>query len=497
MKHRFRYLDEQGHQVEVADLATLREHARAGRLDDDTLLYDSLTDEWAPASQHSAYRLLDDPLADEEEGDGRPEHGVDGASETPAGEGTFSGRTEGEKPGGAEGGEGLPDVPTPGGGDFDFPDLDVTLAPDEVIESTDEVVQKLLREREREGGVDPLPSLMRGYRPGRDLVPPGEAEEAEDDPWKAERPPRRGPEPLDPEDQPVRSSGRARRRADAAATGSKPRGRRTPREPKGTRYRIEIPRSVVLLGGVLLVSAAVYGVSRAVNPSGSAQASTGGPESVEGATRTASSSPWTAAEGSAFRDMLEGVDSLREVYSVERIPSMWLAGPYLADADTFPEIREYWENYQRFVDGVRSQDTALFRRSFVDRMQEQGVSGSMVSIRLARALDTFRESQPARDTVYERMEDLAASALDLHELLADRSEDLVYDPVTAERASRQPILEAWSDDPYLRRSIWGLLDRITANLALLEYDAGWGRSDLTERLFQELRTRSVGADDPG
>ncbi|HZD05469.1 MAG TPA: hypothetical protein VE173_11135, partial [Longimicrobiales bacterium] len=153
----------------------------------------------------------------------------------------------------------------------------------------------------------------------------------------------------------------------------------------------------------------------------------------------------------------------------------------------------YWERYLEFVDDVRSQDTALFRSSFVGRLQEEEVSGPMVRIRLARALEVFNQSQPARDTVYERMGDLAVAALDLHDLLVERSDDIEYDPVTEERASRQPILEAWSEDPYLRQTIWTLLDRITANLALLEQDTGSGRSDLTERLFQELRARSLRA----
>jgi hypothetical protein len=243
------------------------------------------------------------------------------------------------------------------------------------------------------------------------------------------------------------------------------------------------------LAAATLLVVVLYGVSRVTDSPNPAEAATdsAGPEDEA---LVAGNPAWAAAEGGAFGDMVEGVDSLRRVYDVERIPEAWLAGPYLADADAYPEIQAYWTNYERFVEAVRSQDTALFRRGFVDRLEEEDLSGPMVSIRLARALETFRESQPSRDTVYERMEDLASSSLDLHQLLVERAEDIDYDPVTEERASRQPILEAWSDDAFLRQTIWSLLDRITANLALLEYDTGAGRSDLTERLFQELKNRS-------
>lgn len=468
MKHRFQYLDERGQQVKVKDLSALREHVHSGRVDNDTLLYDSLTDQWAPASAHSAYRLLDDPLARDTEAD----------------------PTAGEE---AEGDEHAPSDPNT---ELDFPDLDVTLAPDDVIESTDEVVEKLLRERERDRGGDRITSLGDPF--GRGPVPerePGSEPEPDDRPTAERRPPR-GPRLPDADDEPIQPRRRPRRaRSGSRVDGDSGTDRRAPKAPAtsaGSWRRVEVPGPVVVLGVVLLVGAGIYGLARTMDPSGAAEASTGGPGSVAGTARAATNSAWAAAEGGAFRDMVEGVDSLRTEYAVQRIPSAWLAGPYLADADSFPQVREYWSDYLRFVEAVRSRDTALFRRSFVDRVEAQGVTGPIVSIRLARALETFRASQPARDTVYERMEDLASSALDLHELLVDRADDIVYDPVTEERASRQPILEAWSDDVYLRRSIWALLDRITANLALLEGEVGSGQSDLTERLFQELRTRSVG-----
>jgi hypothetical protein len=202
--------------------------------------------------------------------------------------------------------------------------------------------------------------------------------------------------------------------------------------------------------------------------------------------------PWAVAEGGALVDMIEGVDSLRREFEVDRVPAIWLDGRYIADADDYPGVKAYWERYEEFVDAVQEQDTALFRRGFVSRLEEQDLSGPIISIRLARALETFEASQPARDTVYGRMESLATASLDLHELLVARTDDIEYDPITESRASRQPILEAWSDDPYLRDSIWALLDRITRQLAYLEGEDADSRSDLTERLFQELRRRSGG-----
>jgi len=452
MQHRFRYLDERGRQVEVEDLASLREHVRAGKVDDQTLLYDALTEEWAPAEGHPAYRLLDDPGPQSQDDDGA-------------------------------GAPGAPNPETDLGDEPDFPDLDITLAPSGEFESTEEVVEKLLREREkdRREGLETLttePYTSEGTGTDSGLAEPEAPHLAEPEPPASEPPV--GPAPTSVvEDELIR-----------------PRRRRTPSRPPSRRSkarksptREQALRGLVALAATVAVVVGIYGIFRIVNFSGAAEAATDA-AGTEGRVRMAGNPAWAAAEGGAFGDMVAGMDSLRRVYGVARIPSSWLAGPYLADAGSYPEIHDYWTHYEDFVDAVRSQDTALFRRSFVDRLKEEELSGPMVSIRLARALETFRESQPARDTVYERMEDLAGSSLDLHELLVDRAPDIEYDPVTEERASRQPILEAWSDDAFLRQSIWSLLDRITANLALLEYDTGTGRSDLTERLFQELKNRS-------
>lgn len=448
MKHRFRYLDERGQQVEVDDLASLREHVQSGQVDDQTLLYDALTDEWAPAEGHPAYRLLDDPVSPPEVDDA-PASGI------PA-----------KKP--------VADLTD----ELDFPELDITLAPTREIDSAEEAVEKLLREREkdRRDGIETRADET--IPPVEEPAVPMAAPRAEPSPAVSDRP--KGPSLPAPGDEPIR----VRRRP----TPNRPPSRR-PAAAQTTRS-VALPKRVLAVVAIVVVAFVGYGVSRWMDTSATAEAATE-PAGPEGQVLTSGRTAWSDAEGGAFTDMIEGVDSLRQAHGVQRIPGAWLAGHYLSDAGAHPDVQGYWNNYLRFVEAVRSQDTALFRRSFVSRLQEENVSGPIVSIRLARALETFRESQPARDTVYERMEDLAESSLDLHDLLLERTEDIVYDPITEERASRQPILEAWSDDPYLRETIWALLDRITANLALLEYDTGSGRSDVTERLFQELRNRST------
>jgi hypothetical protein len=459
MKHRFRYLDERGQQVEVEDLASLRAHVREGRVDDQTLLYDALTEEWAPAEGHPAYRLLDDPTSQS--------RGEEGARASGA-----------SKP--------VTDL----GEEPDFPDLDITLAPSGDLESTEEVVEKLLREREkdRREGIEPLatePYTSEGRGTEPDPTAAGEPPPPEPEPPESER--SSPPAPTALSDIPIR---RRRRHVANRPPSRRPEARKSATRPQLLRGLAALAAAAAVLALVL------YGVSLATNAPRLVEAATD-PAGSEDDAGAAGNSAWAAAEGGAFGDMMAGVDSLRRVHEVERIPGAWLAGPYLADAGSYPEIQDYWTNYVRFVEAVRSQDTALFRRSFVDRLEEEGLSGPMVSIRLARALETFRQSQPARDTVYERMEDLASSSLDLHQLLVERAGDIEYDPVTEERASRQPILEAWSDDAFLRQTLWSLLDRITANLALLEYDTGSGRSDLTERLFQELKNRSSPPGDVG
>jgi hypothetical protein len=192
------------------------------------------------------------------------------------------------------------------------------------------------------------------------------------------------------------------------------------------------------------------------------------------------------AEGSAFEDMVIAMDSLQRFHGLAGGPGNWLDGHYLATASAYPRVPAYWRRYQAFVAELRASDAALFRSGFVQRLRSEGLEGPVLSMRLARGLDGFEATQPARDSLYGGMESLATTALELHALLEAREDDVEYDPVRAGTVSRDPVVEAFPRDPELQRRIWELLDRIFDSMDLVQGGVPGSREHLTDASLREI-----------
>lgn len=472
MKIRFRYLDSDGGEVEIAGLTELGEHMRSGRISDFTLLYDALTGEWAPARTHTVYRLLSERDVEVE-------------------------------PGG-----------DPGEQEADPFDMVLTLDDTEPTESREETLERLRRERagddDEVGGRRSDVASMSSpgvWSPGR--AEPGEAPPPPDaEPPSPPPPSEPSADPAPPEPaigsrrappdapdveksaRPVRSVPRAE---DALDSGPFP-------EPRPSRWSIRHRRRWWSVGGVLVLGAIVLvplylialptgsdrgdaAFDRGARPVGTAALSGAGP-SAPVVVRLA------APEREGVEEMVEGMDSLRASYDVEAVPEAWLEGEYIGQASAHPEIEEFWERFQDFTDALRARDTALFRKGLVRRLRARDVPDPMVSIRLASAVEGFEARQPGRDTVYRRMDGLARRALELHQLLVEREDDLEHDPTTTTRAARNPILQAWSEDPRLTDSIWALLDDILGELAFLQGDRDTSRDQVMDRILERIRAVS-------
>lgn len=446
MPIRFRYLKPGGEEVAVEGLDELRAHILSGAVGEGTLLHDALTDEWAPAGAHSAFAL---------------------ASESGVGPGR-AGPTDPLSMG---------DLSL----DADFRELPRD-APDSRA-----MIEALLKERAEESEErhddelrpDRYSSTLRTWvEPDGTSPPPtdphhgGEPPVPEASAWS----PPPAPAPAPPSwarTQPVDRSW--------ARPSSSP-----------NRPRRSGPSALLWVAFALLVGAtALAGAWRQAS-----QAAVPPPDAASAALAVTVPVPsrasdvlgrLAATEGEAFRDMVEGMDSLRGVYRVHQVPAVWLEGRYLADAGAWPEVEEYWVRYQDFIDAVRRQDRALFRQSLAGRLHGENVSGPMFAIRIARALEEFEASQPIREDMYAHMEDLAEASLALHELLLERSADIEYDPVTRNRASREPVLEAYAGDEVLRESMWQLMERIFENLEFLHDGAPLARDQLTDQLLEGIR----------
>jgi hypothetical protein len=224
-------------------------------------------------------------------------------------------------------------------------------------------------------------------------------------------------------------------------------------------------------------------------PSATAQAGAQEPAHAPEATSTALtpgvSAGMSAAEQQAFRDMSREIQRLRGEHRVTRVPSIWLEGRYLAGAQQFPEVREYWVAYSSYVRAVQAAEGELYRRSFVARLERQGVGTSAVSMLLARALRTFEADRARRDAVYASMLEMANTAIELHDLLAAHDSEISFEPASTV-VSRDPVVEAVAENPKLAAQMNVLLDRMFVAIERAQGDRVVGRSELPSALEHAL-----------
>lgn len=468
MRFRFLYLNEAGEEVEVGGLEELRACVAMGRVDENTLLFDAVTREWAPARAHSAYRLLAEEIGGMGAGLHRPP-----ASASEGGGESHPPEAEDESPEedilGAlpDGGEPLPEL-TPVR-EPELPDT-VTL-----------FLEKEERERRLQGD-EPTPS------PGRrddfhvversddlarnlDEVAEPSLEEIRTEPAQAP-PPVHESETGDVDDVPVPRIPTSR--------GPTPIRRRPVGARKGR---------LALMGLAALALVALWtfldddGAQAGDLP---AAAESGAPPATP-IPRGAMADAVAVAEGSAFEDMVQAMDSLRVEYGLQEGPQGWLDGHYLATASEYAQVEAYWRRYQDFVSELRSRDTALFRTGFVNRLREDGLEGPVVAMRLARALEDFRATQPARAVLYQGMDTLAVRALALHGLLLEREDEVEYDPVQLGTVSRDPVMEAFPSNPELRDLIWAHLDGIFEALDVVQGGMPGSRDQITDATLRAIR----------
>lgn len=484
MSFRFLYLDSDGREINLETQADLQQAVESGDLAEDMLLYDALTSEWSPARTHPLVRLALDSA--EDSGTIPTEASVpDDASLPPAGsekpdepeETDESTEAAGEKP----------DTLGPG----DFSGLTLTSErkaamkgdredPDAPAEETVRAFrERLERERLRQmelgpGAVDGGLSMVRGDRIA-DLHDPVAPDDEQ---------PRPGGSSARGKPASRRDTGREASRAapvtgrespdDSAAPGgswsrpspprpaaSRPSDRPTP--PSSTLPWGISPQAAIL---ALLIGVAGWGIADALgSSSGTAEA----PVEVDAGVDPGAAVPESPDEAefdlrastyAAFSEMQEGMDALGARLGVAQPPAAWLSGRYLADAETLPDVRDFWIRYGEFVDSIRATEEVLFRSGFVSRLRSQGVTGSAVPIRLTGALQDFREDSTRRDEIYRSMDALAAEALTLDQWLRSASERIAFAGVRGGAVSLAPEIEAAPLDDETRRELGLRLDRV-------------------------------------
>jgi hypothetical protein len=186
--------------------------------------------------------------------------------------------------------------------------------------------------------------------------------------------------------------------------------------------------------------------------------------------------------------MVATVDELNAMQTDAGLPAEprddWLSGVYLANASQFPDVQEYWEGIDSFVDRVRDRDSEIFHQKYQEALAGAGIAGDTASMLLERADSGFLATRQDRSLAYDQMDDLVDAALDLHDFLLTNEGEIAYDPA-AGGMSADPVLEAVPSSQELGDEMWDRVDRITEALDQL------GTLDrvTTERLLAVLFDR--------
>lgn len=441
MSSRFLYTGPDGKAVQIPSTKALRAAVEAGEIDGDTLLFDSLTDVWAPAHTLSIYRLAVEASAEARD------DGSSASDEAPPALGTVA---------------------------VDDVELDATV---------DEFVRRAERERQQAAALDPAAELDLAVV--RDeTIPEVDSDGTEPEPAEADLPivdEGVSPSKVRRSDPRPRPGAEVRRPTDAEAV--------TPRTltPVGN----DGLRRVALIGALLAVGG--WGIANAWATSaeslpeealfiGSARSGVGVdvPEGVLVLRESAEA---------AFRDMALGMERIRSRLGIEAPPTSWLSGRYLSDPASAPEVLEYWTTYEAFVDSLRTSEEDLFRSGFVTRLQESGITGPVLSIRLASGLSDFRADRARRESVYAAMEDLSAQARELDDFLRANTDRIAYAGVREGAVSNAPGIEAVPLDEATRQGLNAQLDRLFAAMdRVTGMDPSRAR-DLTGTAFEQLAGR--------
>jgi hypothetical protein len=443
MSSRFLYTGPDGKAVQIPSTKALRVAVEAGEIDGDTLLFDSLTDVWAPAHTLSIYRLALEASAEARD-DGSPE-----SDEAPPSLGTLA---------------------------VDDVELDATV---------DEFVRRAEREREQAAALDPAAGLDLAVV--RDeTIPEIDADATASEPVEA-------PLPRVDESGPASKV----RRSDP-----RPRPHPGTDVPPPPDSGAVAPRTLTPVGNDGLRRVALIGALIAVGGWGIADAWATSAESLpEEALLLGSARSGIGVdvpEGvlvlresarGAFEDMALGMERIRSRLGIEAPPTSWLSGRYLSDPASAPEVLDYWTTYEAFVDSLRMSEEDLFRSGFVTRLQESGITGPVLSIRLASGLSDFRADRARRESVYEAMEELAAEARELDDYLRANTDRIAYAGVRAGAVSKAPGIEAVPLDEATREGLNAQLDRLFEAMdRVTGMDPSRAR-DLTGTAFEQLAGR--------
>ena len=168
----------------------------------------------------------------------------------------------------------------------------------------------------------------------------------------------------------------------------------------------------------VLVAAAVSGVDSAGGEPGDTGVAPAAAEPVIPATpaavRERARERYLASTQAGFRDL-------------EPVPEIWPEGPYLSVPTDHPGVVDVWQQYRATIRDVRASDEERYRTAYEAALDDAGIEGEEREERLTAAMAAFRDSAPAREAHFDRVEALATAAIQSHDALVEAEGLILWD----------------------------------------------------------------------
>lgn len=505
---RFLYVDRSGRRVEVPTLEGLAARLELGAIAPDTMLYDSVADRWAPASEHEFFRSIVRPAgregslpvtppgvvpspdedvapvvqrpstsSDPASAEARDEKTLSDGDDRIAAQGSFAGpEAEGTVSHNAlfdlvDMGEGIGHREPRGSGPA--PELELSVLPEELPEPRITPPDRSEGTRTAREDLDDLVAEGQSAagRPGDPSPPPPGAERD----WRyipggPPPSPLRGPEGGGGEDEEYWSPGRASSSTTLPGTAGASRSGRSVSRRSGGGPSVQAIVAVLL--GLVVIW---FAVDRFTSGEGADLL----PPELE--TRL------TGLSGAAFADMLTAMDSIAELRSLPDRPGQsWLEGVYLAGASRYEEEGAYWILLQDVLAELRTVEGELFRARLGERASALALPAPQRELLVTEAVRRFEASSGARAAVYDQAESIARQASELHDLLVLHEDEILYEPFSR-GVSRDPVIEAVPTNRPLAEQMWDLIDGVTRGLQDIDAIMGVSTRSFLDAVFRGLR----------
>ncbi len=167
----------------------------------------------------------------------------------------------------------------------------------------------------------------------------------------------------------------------------------------------------------------------------------------------------------AQQDVMAGLDSIRRTLGLESAPPTdWMEGVYFAHGSRYPGVQGYWERYRSYLGYAERASEQLFASSLEARVAASAIREEEQSVVIDAMVGQFAQAQPQRAAVFDGLTALSNAALELHDFLVLKEDDIEYAPFTSSGVSKDPILEAVPANDRVKRELWDRLEQVTGGL---------------------------------